>query len=276
MNDTENAATALADPTSNLDNAASIYNEASNESVESTSKTDVSQNDSQNYQAPLPTANPSPSASFKKEDVKEIIAGVLNEFQSKNGSTHEPAPLTQEEFDKLFKVYRPDATVIQRILGGGEEAVKALHEIVQGTHGQSLAMSEYLLNQKLRDTFGQVEPFIQWAQEQQLAAYKSEFFEKYPDLKNHENLLLQIKDSLEKQGYRGNKEQVFEKLSTKAREILDSVKKKMGESGNNNTNPTPNNQSRMTPLMGGGRSAAATGENNHLSDTQKVAKSLFG
>lgn len=171
--------------------------------------------------------------------------------------------ISQEEFNKRFNVVTVDDQTYQAILGvapDSPERVRALQNTLQGVVRQSLTMARFLVQQeveKLQSQMGsQFKPLLEAHEQQRETAYKNEFFQKNPDLKNHEPLLVEIIAAAKARGLQfESPAQVMEYVSATANRILG----RNGSAQNGQQRPTnaPAAPSMPTVSTGGRASNSA-------------------
>ena len=130
---------------------------------------------------------------------------------------------------------------------------------------------------QLRQEFA---PATSFTAEQQQAAAVNEFYTAHPDLKTVEPLLVSIKDRLEAQGFKGTKEEVFNKISSEARAILKGANIQLPAAGAASTQTqtaapvVQTSASRQMSTLTGGRAGAAGSAATAAGGS--TAKTIFG
>lgn len=212
--------------------------------------------------AAAPTPEPAKTTGLDEVAIARILkaAGVGAPAQQQAA---EPQ-MTQEEFNQRFNVFNPTVDLIEAIRAGGEPAVAAMAQLVQGAVKQAVTMGSYqaqLLEQRLQQRYAPIETFHQ---EQQRAQLKAEFIKLHPELADYEVLGDQVVNEFKAQGRKfANKEEAFVAVKNGVHEILKKIgvtpvaKQQNGTAANGATQPTKP-APRMPTLSGGGQGAGNT------------------
>lgn len=189
-----------------------------------------------------------------REDMIEAIKAVQQ--PAANGQQAPPQTVSEEDFNKMFNVVRLDPARAAQILGIGDptgmnpEQVTHLNQFAHDVVRQAVTMAAFQMQQMQRQIEEQFRPALTRAQVEAEREAKSEFFEKNPALKDYEPLLVEIKERLVAQGFKGTKEQWFSTLAGEANKVLAKVP------GLKVSNPGQQQQpktSRMSTVSTGGQ-----------------------
>lgn len=194
-----------------------------------------------------------------KEQLQELVqgatAGVAQQFQQQG---QQQGQMSQEEFEKAFQFYKPSPALLEKF--GGQEALPLLMELRDGLVRQALTMAAHYHQMQLREFEGRINPQLSAAQEVHMARMRDKFMEEYPDLKNCEPLLVEIRDSLLASGVRfKTQKEAFDAVATKARSILKSLapqgQQQQGAAGGQQRGSTNN----MSTVSSGGQGGVGAG-----------------
>lgn len=196
-----------------------------------------------------------------KTQLQEMVTGIVGGLQ-KDGEGGEP-PLTQEQIDEQFKVFRPDESVLASMgIEATPERVAAVNDFVTRTVRQAVALAEFQTTVQLRRLATAIAPMYTFFENQKLLQMREVFFSKHKNLKPFEPLLLEIKDRF----IRENRE--FENEDAAFKAVADEAIAKLKQMGINpdavpakgggqsgSTPPTP-----MPALSGGGQGGSGDGD----------------
>jgi hypothetical protein len=152
----------------------------------------------------------------------QITASVREGLrQSQGDQPTAPKQYSPEELDRLFNVYQPTPEVIQRLLTGGEDALKAFVEIREGLGRQFGTLLQYQLELAKRDLVSQMDPALKFVAEQAAAKDREDFFSQHEDLKDHELLTQTVFNALKAEGYVApDKATAYKTLADRTRALL--------------------------------------------------------
>lgn len=200
-----------------------------------------------------PDQRPAPIA-LDQETLAQIMGQAMTQAQQAAAQQQQQPVYTEEDYRKMFNVYRVGADHLKAMgfPDPTDEQITAFNEVLQGLSRQSVTVAAYQLAMEQQRLQQQYAPVQQFVQAQQLEAQKQRFFEKHPDLKGLDLLLLKVKDSFVKEGRRyKNEEEAFQAVANEARQIVKQTRDAAGVAG---TQPNPTKQ--MTTLSGGGQGGA--------------------
>ena len=167
-----------------------------------------------------PPAGEPPKAGFPTpEQITQSVREGLR--QSREEAPAAPKQYSPEELDQLFNVYQPTPEVIQRLLSGGEDALKAFVEIREGLAKQFGTLLQYQLELAKRELTGTMDPALKYVAEQTVKADREEFFTQHEDLRDHELLTQTVFNALKAEGYQApDKATAFKTLADRTRALL--------------------------------------------------------
>src|SRR5215470_3541010 len=153
---------------------------------------------------------------------EQITASVREGLrQSQSETPAAPKQYTPEELDSLFNVYKPTPEVIQRLVAGGEDALKAFVEIREGLAKQFGTLLQYQLELAKRELVGQMDPALRFVADQSAKADRDQFFTEHPDLKEYELLTQTVFNALKAEGYQApDKATAYKTLADRTRALL--------------------------------------------------------
>jgi hypothetical protein len=153
---------------------------------------------------------------------EQITASVREGLRQSQEPSGGPAKqYTAEELDRLFNVYQPTPEVIQRLLSGGEDALKAFVEIREGLGKQFGTLLQYQLELAKRELTGHMDPALKFVAEQSAAKDREDFFVQNEDLRDHELLTQTVFNALKAEGYVApDKATAYKTLADRTRALL--------------------------------------------------------
>jgi hypothetical protein len=172
---------------------------------------------------------------------EQITASVREGLRQSQETGGGPAKqYTAEELDRLFNVYQPTPEVIQRLLAGGEDALKAFVEIREGLGKQFGTLLQYQLELAKRELTGHMDPALKYVAEQSAAKDREDFFKEHEDLKDHELLTQTVFNALKAEGYVApDKATAYKTLADRTRALLPTA-------GGNGSGGGPSTPARTT------------------------------
>lgn len=203
--------------------------------------------------AATPTATPAAPAGVSREDIQAIVQSVASAVAPKP----QPTQLSQAEIDQALRVYRPSAKLVESILAGGEGAVQALHEIVNGTATHAMTVANIQLQDAIQRLEARLNPIQSHIREQQESALKSEFIAAHPNLKGFDPVLKTVYEGMVREGLTfPNKKEAFAEVAKRADAIIKSLPG-IGQSAAPAGQATGQTHS-MSTLTGGGQGGSGT------------------
>lgn len=143
---------------------------------------------------------PTPAQQFPTPE--QITASVREGLrQSAAAAPQAPREYSKEELDQLFNVWNPTPELVQRILAGGEDGLKAFVELRDGLSRQFGTLLQYQLELARRDLVTQMDPALKFVAEAAAQRDRDEFFNQNPDLKEFELLTQTVFNALKAEGY---------------------------------------------------------------------------
>ena len=224
------------------------------------------------------------SPGLTKDDIKELVDSIGASRQAPEASrTEERQPLSEQELEKMFNVWKPSADfIVQLRHESPETALQALTQMRDGMMKQAMSMAEYRVNQLLgqakTELTGQITPLSEYVSEQRATAFRNDFFKDNSDLEPYEKLVDSVAARLYQSG--GND---FLKLDRAARmklfadesrKLVKELLAKGGEAtGGNGGKATQTTTRKMSTLTSGGPSGGRgsgggkpTTGNRHVDD----------
>lgn len=163
---------------------------------------------------------PAQTQGMSKEEIATIVQEAARAVQPKP----QPQQMTQEDFNRAMNVFIPNEELVTNILKGGQEAVQALAQIVQGVVRQATTMSAYqaqLLEDKLTGRLSPLEVHYQQAYEAQLM---DKFLGENTDLKGFENVIKHVVTSVKQSGKKfANEKEAFKHVADETRAFLKTL-----------------------------------------------------
>jgi hypothetical protein len=192
----------------------------------------------------------------KGVSAEDIALAIKKAGLGQTPSGKEDKPYTMEDFNRVMNVYNPPAGVVEDILAGGDRAVAALGQIVNGVNKQSVTMASYMIQQLREDLETKFATARQFAQKQYEEDLRKEFLTKYTDLKGFEPLLTEIVGQMKASGFQAEtKEEAFKAIAERAKVIIKSLP---GLQTGARNNPTAQ-PGKMPALSGGGQGGVGGG-----------------
>lgn len=168
---------------------------------------------------PTPPAAPAAPTFPTAEQITASVRDGLRQSQEAQPTT--PKQYTPEELDSLFNVYQPTPEVIQRLVAGGEDALKAFVEIREGLGKQFGTLLQYQLELARRELTSQMDPALKFVAEQAAAKDREDFFSQNEDLKDHELLTQTVFNALKAEGFVApDKATAYKTLADRTRALL--------------------------------------------------------
>lgn len=217
-----------------------------------------------------PTKVTASSLNLSTEQFQELLSRVGGQPSQQAQEKQKDPEITPEEYDRLMNVVKPSAAHVQKILEGGEAAVQAMNELLQGAARQAVTMTNYQL-QVLEDRLKQqLNPLLAQQQAAQTAALKQEFFSEHKDLADFEPVVLAVRQQLIDEQYKApDKKTAFAEVAKRSRAILAKLKPKEGTT----TQQQP--QKKMPTTLKGGQAAGGSGQKVGNGANSEVAD-IFG
>ena len=228
-----------------------------------------------------PEVESQPKTSLTREDIVGILAEAGLGSQP---ATHQAAPvpdLTPEQFEKAFNVYNPTEDLVKRLTDESPAVrIKAMTEYRDGVVRQSMTMMEYRIKQYV-DTLraNDIAPLSSYVSERQAHEFRSDFYEKFPDLRPYEIIVDKVADRVLASGWTGSRDEVMQKFANDSKAVVGEMLaagKGAPAGGNGGAAPAR----RMSTLSGGGQGGSsrpalvATGEAKYAGFSKNVAAGM--
>jgi hypothetical protein len=132
--------------------------------------------------------------------------------------------MSPEEMRRMFNIYEPTEALVADIQAGGQKALSALTQIVDGISKQATTIAQYQARQLVEELGGRIAPLEKHYSEAQLDKIKTEFFKEFPDLQGYELICGAVRDQLAQSGFKANsKKEAFAAVAKGAREAIKSL-----------------------------------------------------
>lgn len=128
---------------------------------------------------------------------------------------------TKEELDKAFNVWQPTQEVVDQLLQGGENALKAFAALRDGLSKQFGTLLQYSIEVAKQELNEKMTPALTFAQAEAAARDRADFFEQNEDLAPYEKLTQTVFNALKAEGYQAaTKEEAFKTLADRTRALI--------------------------------------------------------
>lgn len=212
------------------------------------------------------------------KNIGESVAGAMKPPEAQ-------PTMTQEQFDKMFKIFRPTTEQWQALRGDDEQAaLGALTEMLQGGSTQAVTIATHLLTHEMEQMRQQFAPAMKMAQERELEALKVEFFKQNEDLKGMDPLLELVRDQFVAKGMKfKSKDEAFKAVADAARaqiEKIPGLKNGIANIPANNGGGQGTGQpGTKMPALSGGKGQTGAGDGGASSGSagrKSTAERIFG
>ena len=150
-----------------------------------------------------------------------------------------------------------------------------------GVIRQAMTMSEYRIKQYI-DNLRTIDiaPLSSYVSERQAHEFRSEFYEKFPDLKPYEIIVDKVADRVLASGWTGSRDEVMQKFADDSKAVVGEMLAvgKVAPAGGNGAAAQP--ARRMSTLSGGGQGGSSrpslvpTGEAKYAGFSKNVAAGM--
>jgi len=132
-----------------------------------------------------------------------------------------PRQYTADELDKMFNVWKPDAGMVQAILEGGENALKAFGAMRDGLARQWGTLMQYQMEILRNELLGRMAPMESFASEQAAAQDREAFFKENEDLRPYEQLAQTVFYALKAEGFQAKDvKEAYQVLADRTRALI--------------------------------------------------------
>lgn len=194
-----------------------------------------------------------------------------------------PAELTPQQFAAKYKVAQPTTDLITKLVGQDPVvAAQALHAYGQNIVQQTILMTMDLVDAQMKERFDGITPHIDsWKQHQAVIREekaRTQFYEKYADLKDEADLVNDMKDAVIARINSGqvrvkNIDEGMELVATAARNFLKKYRPngapQGGQAGQPQSQP-PNGGRQMSAASSAGRTGSGQQPTTPKSDVEVV------
>ena len=205
-----------------------------------------------------------PPAQAPQQDLSTIVAEVQKGLQQSQQPSQ--PQMTEEEFNKLMKVFNPDAKIASRMLGVDpddltEGQVEALQEFTSKIVDYVTTVAGYanqLTRQQLQQEYS---PALEMVRRQQRENFSAHIVKQYPALKDYSGVVNNVMDQLASQGYQ--EPDANKAINTVVGQAVATIQA-VNPSFSLDSKPQPKPQSQpqsMAPLTGGSGGGAGGNAN---------------
>ena len=167
------------------------------------------------------------------------ITASVREGLRQSQTAPPPREYTPQELDQLFNIWQPSQELVNKIVAGGEDAIRAFVELRDGLARQFGTLLQYQLEVSRRDMTSRMDPALKFVAEAAAAKDRETFFEQNPDLKAHELLTQTVFNALKTEGY------VAPDVATAYKTLADRTRALL-PTGGNGSGTTPSGGARTT------------------------------
>jgi hypothetical protein len=193
--------------------------------------------------------------------------------------------LSPEEIERQFNVVKPTEQDVSKIFAGGADAVATLQNLLHGAAKMATTIAAFSANRQMQQLRAELQqqlaPVNQASQQHLMETHTKAFYGKYPELnsQNYHPVLMTVYQQLERSGFRGTPEQVYQKVADEAKRLITAVNPQAfagtQQTGQQQTSQQQQQQpstSGMATLPTGGGSSSAP---HSASGGSNTAKRLF-
>src|ERR1035441_8112830 len=169
-----------------------------------------------------PEVESQPKTSLTREDIVGILAEAGMGARQPERQVAPVPDLTPEQFEKAFNVYNPTEDLVKRLTDESPAVrIKAMTEYRDWVVRQSMTMMEYRIKQYV-DTLraNDIAPLSTYVSERQAHEFRSEFYEKFPDLKPYEIIVDKVADRVLASGWTGSRDEVMQKFADDSKAVV--------------------------------------------------------
>jgi hypothetical protein len=189
------------------------------------------------------------------------------------------APLDQAAIRQQLNIYEVTEADYDAIFSTDDkqESMKAMSDMLQKAVRQSVTMSSVLVQEAIAQVQQQVQPYMQFADEQQHSALESGFYAKHPDLKSAQPVVEAVLKQFRASGAKfATPQQLFDAAAQNTKAYLLQMQQ-LGQTvapAAQGLQQTQQVKPAMAALPSGGRGGAGNGGGN--SGKVNTAQRLFG
>jgi len=209
----------------------------------------------------------------------DIAAAFVKATQQMGGGRQqqqEQPAMSQEEFEKTFRVFNPNDELLAGLTHEDPTARKAAYKQMGQMIVQSaVTIAAHFQKQALAQLEQRFNPALQMAQRSEYDSLKKSFYGEHKDLVGHDVLVDMAADKLRASGFSGTKEEAFKQVATMVRQVLKNLPQGAGAQGGGQQQQSTKQSATRMSTVSGGRSGAGNGAVQGGGKTN-LAKSLFG
>jgi hypothetical protein len=151
------------------------------------------------------------------QQIRESVAAGVRDAQPPAA----PRQYTAEELDRMFNVWKPDANMVQAVLNGGEDALKAFVAMRDGLARQWGTLMQYQMEILRNEMVGRMAPVESFAAEQAAAQDRESFFKQNEDLRPYEQLAQTVFYALKAEGFQARDvKEAYQVLADRTRALI--------------------------------------------------------
>lgn len=195
--------------------------------------------------------------------------------------------MTPEEMERQFNIVKPTEQDVSAIFAGGTAAVDTLQRLLHGSAKMATTISMFAVKgmmEKFRQEIGaQLQPVQQSAQKQLMDHHTTQFYGKFPELapdatsgRDYTPILMSAYNHLEKSGFRGTPEQVYQKVAEEAKRLITAVNPQAFAASQNGQVPRQQVQQQGASRMAALPTSAGSGGATSPAGGKGIAEKLFG
>jgi hypothetical protein len=186
----------------------------------------------------------------REELSAEAIRGAVAQGVRDAQPATAPRQYSADELDRMFNVWKPDAALVQAVLAGGEDALKAFGAMRDGLARQWGTLMQYQMEVLKNEMLGRMAPMESFAAEQAAAQDREQFFSQNEDLRPYEQLAQTVFYALKAEGFQARDvKEAYQVLADRTRALI----------GANGAGATPSGGARQTTTSGKRPAALSAG-----------------
>ena len=213
------------------------------------------------------------------DNLAEAIKKAFPQGEQKKEEPVAPKKLTPEEYDALYKVWKPSDDFVERLTSTDKNiSSKALTEMRDNMVQQALTMAYHLQQEALKPYNERLDGVATTAQTMQAERQREQFMATYPELEPHQDILKMVSDQLLATGFQPKSaKEAFEKIAQTTEKLLQTVNpsfKLGGQKQQKQTTQQTTTRPRMAATSRGGQGGAGGG-NGTEKDKRPAGMAIF-
>lgn len=187
---------------------------------------------------------------------------------------------TQEDFDKAFQTFQPNAEIVSKLLAGGDGAIQAMHAVRDGVVKQAVTMAAYIVQDRLEKFANEHKPnwerATSYVTKREQAELRDEFYTAHKDLEPYDQIVTAAVQQLKGEGKTfETKEAGFKAAAERTREIMKKIPGLTAQPSAEGQAASSQNPTRMPTLSRGGQGGSGKGSNGSPG-AKDPSHSIFG